>query len=165
MPAFTRWCRRRRVRALPASVETLRHYPAHLAESGRPYSSIHHVRSSIGLAHKHAGLERPDEDARIRMLDHGIARKLGGRKVGVSALLDHELAQAVPALGNGSLADRDRALLLLGFTGAFRASDLAGLDMDCVRFNPRSTKEDQLGKGTYTDIPRGKKPKCFLSKR
>lgn len=158
---FARWCEEQGAHALPASVETLRRYLAHLAESGRAYSTIRHARSSIGLAHKHAGLPRPDDDARIRMLERDIARQRGGREIGVHALLDHELAQAVAALGNGPLADRDRALLLVGFAGAFRASDLVGLDMDSVRFSAegvriflRRSKGDPLGRGAYTDIPR-----------
>jgi integrase len=100
------------------------------------------------------------------MLERGIAREQGGREVGVQPLLEHEVACAARALGDGVHGDRDRALLLLGFAGAFRASDLAGLDMDSVRFLPdggvrvrlRRSKEDPLGKGSHTDVPRGSTP-------
>jgi Phage integrase, N-terminal SAM-like domain len=164
--AFVRWCHPQDLCALPASVETLRRYLAHLATNGYAYSTIRHARSSIGLAHVHARLPRPDEDPCIRMLERGIAREQGGREVGVQPLLEHEVACAARALGEGVHGDRDRALLLLGFAGAFRASDLAGLDMDSVRFLPdgsvrvrlRRSKEDQLGKGSHTDVPRGSTP-------
>jgi site-specific recombinase XerD len=161
--AFVAWCHPQELCALPAAVDTLRRYLAHLATSGYAYSTIRHARSSIGLAHAHARLPRPDEDERIRMLERGIARAQGGREVGVQALLEHEVAQAAAALGEGVHADRDRALLLLGFAGAFRASDLAGLDMDSYRMLPdggvrirlRRSKEDALGNGSYTDVPKG----------
>lgn len=51
-------------------------------------------------------------------------------------------------------------MLLLGFAGAFRSAELAGLNVEDVRFTSaglevlvRRSKEDQLGRGAYTAIP------------
>ncbi|MDB4987742.1 MAG: integrase family protein, partial [Myxococcaceae bacterium] len=156
------WCAATERTALPATYETLRLYLTHLAQLGRKVSTIRHARKSIGLAHAHAGVPRSDQDARIRVLERGIGRELGVREEGVAPLLEHELARVIASLKNSPRDDRDRALILLGFAGAFRASDLASLDMDSLRFSPagvrvflRRSKEDQLGRGAHTDVPCG----------
>lgn len=65
-------------------------------------------------------------------------------------------------LGHAPRDIRDRALLLVGFAGAFRSSELAGLNVEDVRFIARGlelrlrrSKEDPLGKGALTRIPCG----------
>ena len=66
-------------------------------------------------------------------------------------------------LANGRLATiRDRALLLIGFAGAFRRSELVGLNADDIEETPeglritvRSSKTDQEGHGHVIAIPRG----------
>ena len=84
---------------------------------------------------------------------------------------------SLKAFRGGPHDDRDRALVLLGFAGAFRASELVGLNVDQLDFAcheaPGSSmpgglrvlvarsKEDQLGKGAFVDIPRGdNEPTC-----
>lgn len=160
--AFERWCLATGAVALPAATRTLELYLTHLAELGRRPSTIRRARIAIGLAHSHAGLPRPDQHARIRTLERGIGRVHGSREEGAPPLLEHELARAVRTLGDSPREDRDRAMLLVGFAGAFRSSELAGLRIEHVTFDaeglvlllPRS-KEDQLGHGTHTRIPFG----------
>lgn len=163
--AFESWCAAQGRAALPASVETLRLYLTQLADRGLKVSTIRHARKSIGLAHGHAGVPRPDRDARIRALERGMGRELGTREEGVDALLEHELARAVGTLRDSPRDDRDRAVLLIGFAGAFRAGELAGLDLDSyqptpagVRIFVRRSKDDPLGRGAHVDIPRGTSP-------
>jgi site-specific recombinase XerD len=57
---------------------------------------------------------------------------------------------------------RDRAILLLGFAGAFRRSELTGLNVDDIEETPegmlitlRRSKTDQQGVGRRVAIPRG----------
>ena len=59
---------------------------------------------------------------------------------------------------------RDRALLLAGFAGAFRRSELVGLDVTDLEFNReglivniRRSKTDQAGQGRKIGIPYGSK--------
>jgi integrase len=142
---------------LPASPLTLALYLTQLAELGRKYSSIRRARTSIGQVHAAANLSRPDRDARIRTLERGIGRTIGTREQGARPLCVAELERAVNTLHDTARDVRDRALLLLGFTGGYRAGDLAILDRKHVViasnvlkvFLPRS-KEDQLGKGRTT---------------
>src|SRR6266849_4118980 len=60
---------------------------------------------------------------------------------------------------------RDRALLLVGFAGAFRRSELASLDVADVTFGGdglivqlRRSKTDQEGKGRKVGLPFGSNP-------
>lgn len=158
--AFVVWCNAHGQPALPATPGTLALYLAKLVELGRKYSSIKRARTAIGQVHAAAGLARPDRDPRIRVLERGIGRSIGTREQGAPPLCVGELARAVSALHDSARDTRDRALLLLGFTGGYRSSDLVMLDVEHVRIVdgalrvllPRS-KEDQLGRGRTTIIP------------
>ena len=160
---FERWCRAHGLSALPASTDTLCRYLACMAgELGRKASTIRRARCSIGLAHAHAGLPRPDAHARVRALERGIARKHGARAEGAEPLLQEHLLPVVRTFGCAPHDLRNRAVILLGFAGAYRASDLVRLDIEHLSFSAEGlrvllvrSKEDQLGLGAYTDIPCG----------
>jgi integrase len=160
---FERWCVARGFSALPTSTETLCQYLAFMAgELGRKASTIRRARCSIGLAHAHAGLPRPDAHARVRALERGIGRTHGARAEGAQPLLQEHLAPVVRRLGSDARDVRDRALILLGFAGAYRAGDLVRLDIEHLTFSAGfvrvlllRSKEDQLGEGAHTDIPSG----------
>jgi site-specific recombinase XerD len=158
---FAAWCGSRGAHALPATVATLACYLAHLAEHGKKASTIRRARVAIGMMHGHLGLPRPDRDDRIRALERGIGRVHGAREEGAKPLLVEDLERLIGALGHSARDDRDRALLLVGFAGAFRASELVVLDVEHIAVSaaamyvylPRS-KEDQLSSGCTITIPR-----------
>jgi integrase len=160
-----RWCAEAKVSALPADVDTLRCYLAHLRKLGRKVSTIRFIRTSIGLMHEHSGQPRPDRTARTREVERGMAKVDGGREEGATPLLEHDLARIIAPLDDSPRDVRDRAMLLLGFAGAFRSAELAALRVDDLTFHPDGvrvrvarSKEDQLGMGAYTQIPRGAHP-------
>src|SRR6185295_1946492 len=71
----------------------------------------------------------------------------------------------VNAAGTGLIGLRDRALILLGFAGAFRRSELVGLDLADLDFTQdgltvtlRRSKTDQYGQGRKIGIPYGSNP-------
>jgi integrase len=71
----------------------------------------------------------------------------------------------VDATGAGLIGIRDRALVLLGFAGAFRRSELVGLNVDDCVFSKdgltvtlRRSKTDQAGTGRKIGIPYGSNP-------
>lgn len=162
---FERWCAERREQALPASTVTLGHYLVHLAQQGRKASTIRRARIAIGVVHSQCGLHRPDQDPRVRTLERGIGRVHGRREEGATPLLVPELERMVSALGHSVRDDRDRAMLLLGFAGAFRSSELVGLDFadvelgrEGLRVRLRHSKSDPLGEGATAEIPPGQNP-------
>jgi integrase len=163
--SFEAWCTALRLRALPADVDTVRCYLAHLVQLGRKASTIRRARCSIGLKHEQESLPRPDCTARTRQVERGIARVHGGRELGATPVLQHDLERLVQELNDSPRAVRDRAILLLGFAGAFRTSELVSLHVEDLTFKAdavivrvRRAKEDQLAHGRATRIPRGTRP-------
>ncbi len=161
--AFTRWCNARGVTPLPATPETVAAYLASEAEAGRKPSTIGRRCSAIGHAHKLAGLEPPTNSEKVRSTFGGIRRAVGAapnRKAPAVAEVTRDMAKAAPA---GKLKGlRDKALLLLGFGGAFRRSELVALDVadleetdEGLRVTIRRSKTDQEGHGVTIAIVRG----------
>jgi integrase len=77
------------------------------------------------------------------------------------AIAERIVAMA-PIAGERLIATRDRALLLIGFAGAFRRSELVALDVEDIeeipeglRITIRRSKTDQEGHGDVIAIPRG----------
>jgi integrase len=71
----------------------------------------------------------------------------------------------INATDDGLIGLRDRALILLGFAGAFRRSELVGLDFEDCAFGKdgltvtlRRSKTDQSGEGRKIGIPYGSNP-------
>jgi site-specific recombinase XerD len=158
---FERWCAKHGERPLPASPNTLARYLTQLAKNGRKASTIRRARIAIGLAHGRADFARPDRHERIRALERGIGRTHGTAEQGARPILVVELDRMVAGLGTSIRDARDRALLLLGFAGAMRSSELAALDVediimhaDGMRVRLRRSKEDPLRRGCTIDIPR-----------
>jgi integrase len=157
---FEAWCCDHGQVPLPASPDTLALYITHLVKLGLGYGTLRRVLFAIARAHVDAEAGRPDRAVRVRKLMRGIGRTIGTREEGAKPLRAAELASMVRALGTNLLDTRDRALLLLGFIGAYRASDLAGLEVANLRFQDegvsiflKRSKEDQLGRGCTTLIP------------
>jgi integrase len=118
--------------------------------------------AAIRYAHKIAGHEPPTNSEAVKATARGIRRTIGaavGRKAPIMAEMIRAMAQAAPDTSKGL---RDRALLLLGFAGAFRRSELVALNVadlaeteDGFRVTIRRSKTDQEGEGATIAIARG----------
>lgn len=157
---FARWCEQHSRTPLPASSETVAFYLTHLAKRDLAYATQRHALFAIGRVHVAAAAGRPDRDERVLLLMRGIGRSIGTRAQGASALGVEPLSLMVGALGDSVRDVRDRALLLLGFAGAYRSSDLATLNIENLTRDPTGlnvllarSKDDQLGEGRLTYIP------------
>lgn len=176
---FTDWCKIQRRAALPATPETVALYITHLAR-GLKTSTIQRRISSISQAHAAAGYDdSPTKTALVRATWQGIRRSKGVAAQGKAPVLMPDLramvehlpkevqgdAEATEAeLQDRLIACRDRALLLLGFAGAMRRSELVGLDIadivesaDGLVVTIRRSKTDQEGQGRKVGIPYGSK--------
>jgi site-specific recombinase XerC len=92
----------------------------------------------------------------------GIRRKLGVAPTQKTPVLVGDLRGMVRALPKSLLGTRDRALLVLGFAGGFRRSELVGLDVADLIFGGegltvrlRRSKTDQEGAGRKVGVPYG----------
>jgi site-specific recombinase XerD len=158
------WCERHALAALPAAPETVALYLS--APAGqRKAATLQRRLSAISQAHQAAGLEPPTKSAAVRTVWAGIRRTHGTAQTGKAPVVVDELRRMVDALPVSTLGVRDRALLLLGFAGAFRRSELVGLDVADVRVTGdglvvtiRRSKTDQEGAGREIGIPYGSSP-------
>ncbi|MEO8597320.1 MAG: site-specific integrase [Candidatus Solibacter sp.] len=95
----------------------------------------------------------------------GIKRTLGTAPVQKVAALTEDVRAMIEATDEGIIGARDRAMVLLGFAGAFRRSELVSFDVgDCIfgrdglTVNLRKSKTDQDGQGRKIGIPFGSYP-------
>lgn len=159
---FSAWCAERGEAPRPAAPETVAEYAAALADAGKLVSTISAALAAIGEAHDSAGYESPVKSAAVRDTMAGIRRTLGTRPDKKSpATQDHVKAMA-SACGDDPQGLRDRAVLLLGFAGAFRRSELAALTVEDLEETPegmvvtlRRSKTDQDGEGQTVPVRRG----------
>ena len=95
----------------------------------------------------------------------GIRRTIGTATKPKTAALTDDIRSMVDAADDGTIGARDSALILLGFAGAFRRSELVGLDIEDCAFGKdgltvtlRRSKTDQDGTGRKIGIPYGSNP-------
>jgi site-specific recombinase XerD len=167
---FTSWCDQLGLHSLPATADTVALYLTSHAVTKKT-STLQRRLSAISQAHKTAGLESPIRSAAVRLVWAGIRRKHGTAQEGKAPTLVEDLRSMVRAMAprrRGQdwrlLELRDRALLLLGFAGAFRRSELVGLDVEDLEFSRaglvvllRRSKTDQEGQGRKIGVPRGQR--------
>jgi site-specific recombinase XerD len=160
---FEGWCRERGLRHLPAAPETVADYISDLASSGLKPSTITRRLSAISQAHKMAGYESPTQRQVVRMTAAGIRRTHGTAPRQVRRLPQEDLMAMIAALPDDLRGLRDRALLLVGFVGGMRRSELVGLDVEDVVEEPeglrvtiRRSKTDQEGHGRDVGLVRGR---------
>ena len=159
---FKAWCDGKGVSSLPARPETVAAFLAAEAGSGTKPSTLGRRVAAIRYAHKLAHLETPTDSEAVKATLRGIRRTFGGAKVRKAPAIAAKV-QAMVALAPDRLTGlRDRALLLLGFAGAFRRSELVALDVIDVEQTEtgllvtiRRSKTDQEGEGITIAIARG----------
>lgn len=163
---FTTWCEGQGFHPLPADPKTVALYISALADAGRKTSTIRRRLAAISQAHQAAGHESPTRAAAVRETWKGICRKHGTEQKGKAPAVVETIRAMIAALSPDTMIGRrDRALLLVGFAGAFRRSELVGLDVADVEFTAdglvvtlRRSKTDQEGAGRKVGIPYGSDP-------
>jgi integrase len=161
---FIGWAEAHHVCPLPASPETVAAYIAECA--GRlKVGTIQRRLNAIAEAHKAVGADSPTVSGMVRNTIKGIRRSLGVAPVPKAPALTDDIRAMIGVADDGLIGLRDRALILLGFAGAFRRSEVVGLDVadlafghDGLTVNLRRSKTDQIGEGRKIGIPYGSNP-------
>jgi site-specific recombinase XerD len=160
---FEVWCRGHGLVCLPAAPETVALYLTALAADHKP-ASLQRKLTSITKAHQAAGLPTPAsmQIAVVSETLKGIRRTVGTAQPGKEPLLTADILNMLDALDEGPLGCRDRALLLVGFAGGFRRSELVSLDVEDVNettdglvIRVRRSKTDPEARGTTVALPYG----------
>ena len=158
---FKTWCEARCVAALPAAPETVAAYLAAHAGTSKT-STLGRRIAAIRYAHKLASLPLPTDAEGVKATMRGIRRTHGAAKVRKAPAVASKVLGMVATAPDKLAGLRDRALLLLGFAGAFRRSELVALDLVDLEETEtgllvtiRGSKTDQERVGATIAIARG----------
>lgn len=132
-------------------------------------ATLQHRLIAIHRAHAHQGLESPMKDHIVKRTMQGIRRTWGTKQRRVTALVKDDLVEMMVHIDQQLpvKAARDKALLLIGFAGAFRRSELVALRYeDITSYDTglelliRRSKTDQEGIGRTVFIPYARGKRC-----
>ena len=153
-----------RAPALPASPATVTAYIAKLSADKKSVSTLSQALAAIRAIHRRAGVEDPTRSELVRTASAGARRLLGiapHRKAAATIDIIRELVSVCDR--NTIRGKRDAAILLLGFCGAFRRSEIVSLDVEdlyetmssgraAFLITLRHSKTDQEGAGMVKGI-------------
>ena len=179
---FKDWCRARGLAALPATGETVTLYIADRAappDASKPLAvaTLERRLAAISQAHRLAGLASPasTREEPLHSVWTGLVRTRGRAQHKVDPALTADVLAMLEALPRTELPGggwafttaslRDRCLLVVGFAGALRRSEVAALAMadlsiglDGLRVRLPRSKTDQQGVGAVLGLHRGERP-------
>jgi len=161
---FVRFFREHNLASLPASPTTVALYISDRA-STLANATITRRLTAITKAHQAFGSKDSPASSHHFIVSEtlkGVCRTIGTAQHGKDALLTSDIRKMIDHCPCGLRGARDRALLLVGFAGAFRRSELAALEVADLKFTTeglvidlRRSKTDQEAKGREVGIPFG----------
>ena len=154
--AFLAFCKPRGLLPLPASPATVAAYIEECGESGKKPATVRRYLATIACAHRAAKLMNPNDDEDVKLALKGLYTKSPKRQRQAKALGWHEIKRFLITAGVGIRADRERALLCVGYDTMARRSELVAMDVedfawmddDSGRVLIRRSKTDQAGEGS-----------------
>jgi len=151
---------------IPASEVMVANYLA--AHAGKlTCATLERRLATLSKVHRMQGLANPVGTDLVRATMRGIKRKHGVAQCQAKPLLAEQLFEIVDGLGDSTRDVRDKALLLLGFSGAFRRSELVGINVEDIEWckgglivHLRSSKTDQMKRGRLVPIRKTSGSNC-----
>ena len=161
---FSNFCKQNSLKSLPAEHKTVSIYITHLFKEKKKLSSIKRKLVSISIIHKIKGFYIDIKNPVIVENFLGIKRQIGIAQKGKKPLTIENLKKIINSIETNELCLsrklRDKTILLLGFAGGFRRSELTNLnyeDLDFVnegiKIKIKKSKTDQYGEGMIKAIP------------
>lgn len=157
------WCETSGHSPIPTTPQILADYLTHLAESGAKPATLGVRLASIAAAHRAKRLDDPTKAEGVRQVMAGIRRAHGAGQRKAAPVTRDRLRAFVGLYDSRTLTGlRNRALLLAGFAGAFRESELASIQVEDIVWQDdgsamvlvRKSKTDQEGHGILKPLPR-----------
>ncbi|MBT6005485.1 MAG: hypothetical protein HOG79_07180, partial [Prolixibacteraceae bacterium] len=132
---YIEWCKNHHIEPYPCSVSDFEEFLISVYEDGLSIGSIKQARWAVDSEHKRMDFEPPGQDSRIEILLAGIIRTKVQRGEGTinqkdAMTMDHIKKIKFP---NIYIEIRDRALLLIGFAGGFRKSELIRIQIQDIK--------------------------------
>ena len=160
---FTNFCSRNGFNEMPTNPKILSLYLTYLSSSSK-YSTLKRRLASIGVLHKMKGHYIDTKHPIIVENLMGIKRKKGINQKGKKPLLINDLKIIINALDESTEKEkkklRDKTLILVGFSGGFRRSELVQIEYEDLDFVSegvkifiKRSKTDQSGEGSVKGIP------------
>ncbi|MCP4474386.1 MAG: tyrosine-type recombinase/integrase [Gammaproteobacteria bacterium] len=155
--------------ALPCQSDTMIHYLLAYADQLNP-RTLEVRLTALSQWHRYQGFDDPAQSPNVRKTLEGIKRKHGCPKRKAVALRLEHLAAMIDYLNQPPQTKkkaRDLALLLIGFFGGFRRSELVAMETAHLQWEPEGiiielprSKTDQEGQGIKRAIPYGAGTSC-----
>jgi len=160
---FSLFCSKNGFQAMPTQPKILALYLTHLSSYSK-FSTLKRRLASISILHKTKGHYIDTKHPIIMENLMGIKRKNGSNQKGKKPLLINDLKSLIEAIHQSKEKDfrktRDKALVLIGFSGGFRRSELVDVKYEDIEFVTegvkifvKKSKTDQSGEGMTKAIP------------
>ena len=160
---FGAFCAKHGLNSLPTEPKIVSIYLTHLAKNSK-MSTIRRRLVSISMVHKIKGHYLDTKHPIITENILGIKRTKGSIQKGKKPLLINHLKSIVNVINEQNAEEikklRDRSIILIGFGGGFRRTELISIDHEDLEFVPeglkitiRRSKTDQFGEGMIKGLP------------
>ena len=160
---FALFCSKHGMQSMPTEPKIVSLYLTYLSKHSR-FSTLKRRLASINVMHKYKGHYLDTKHPIIVENLMGIKRQIGVHQKAKKPLLFNDLKQIIKVINNSELNDfkklRDKTLILIGFSGGFRRSELVAITKDDVEFVNegvkifvKKSKSDQSGEGMTKAIP------------
>ncbi len=160
---FETFCVKHGLNSLPTEPKNVSLYLTHLSKNSK-ISTLRRRLVSISMVHKLKGHYLDTKHPIIVENLMGIKRVKGSIQKGKKPILISHLKLIINVINNKKIEDikksRDKTIMLLGFGGGFRRSELISIDHEDLEFVPeglkitiRKSKTDQFGDGMVKGIP------------
>jgi len=154
---FSNFCKKNNFKSLPADPKIVSFYITHLSSNSK-VSTLKRRLASISVIHRVKGLYIDIKHPLIIENLMGIQRKLGVFQKSKKPILINELKEIIKTIETTEKNEikkiRNKALILIGFAGGFRRSELVNLKLDDLEFTKEGlkifiqrSKTDQSGEG------------------
>ena len=160
---FSAFCAKNGLNSMPTEPKILALYLTHLSATSK-FSTLKRRIATISVIHKMKGHYLDTKHPVIMENLHGIKRVKGSNQKAKKPILISDLKLIINAIGQTNQSEkkknRDKALILVGFSGGFRRSELVDINYDDLEFVDegvkifiKRSKTDQSGEGMTKAIP------------
>ena len=161
---FVDWCNYQKVSYFPTTPETIVNYINDLADYAKANTIARRISAISENYNASGSRENPCMSPLVKQALRGIRRLKGTFQQGKTPILLDDIEDILECIDSIDIPKiqklRDKAILLIGFMGAFRRSEIAALTVENLKFSPQgleifvaSSKADQEGQGAIVAIP------------